>query len=87
MRKVSYPMTDCPVALKNYVAPIGWSESHGVEACYHDVFLYSVFQPIFSPSHKRVVGFEALIRGTRLELSGHLVSPMEIYGMCVPPSR
>ncbi len=41
-----------------------------------DYLLSSAFQPIFSPSHQRLVGFEALLRAKR---DGESVSPAEVF--------
>lgn len=40
--------------------------------------IQSVFQPIFSMGHRRVVGFEALVRGR--DLDDELVSPATLFG-------
>ncbi len=44
---------------------------------YKTNFLRSAFQPIFSIAHKRIVGYEALIRGQNRQ--GNNISPFEIF--------
>ncbi|MGD9158053.1 MAG: EAL domain-containing protein [Desulfobacteraceae bacterium] len=44
---------------------------------YKTNFLRSAFQPIFSIAHKRIVGYEALIRGQNRQ--GRNISPFEIF--------
>lgn len=43
----------------------------------HDCSFASAFQPIFSPTHQRLVGYEALMRATR---DDEPVSPADIFG-------
>ncbi|MGM0594855.1 MAG: EAL domain-containing protein [Pseudomonadota bacterium] len=51
-------------------------ETGFTRVAFHDVWLHSHFQPIYSLSHERVIGYEALIRGDR---DGVKVSPWEIF--------
>ncbi|AGK47798.1 EAL domain protein [Burkholderia thailandensis MSMB121] len=44
---------------------------------YHDVTLASAFQPIISITHKRVVGYEALVRAT--DANGAPISPDTLF--------
>ncbi|MBF0358794.1 MAG: EAL domain-containing protein [Magnetococcales bacterium] len=44
---------------------------------YHDFQVSSVFQPIFSPAHSRVIGYEGLIRGRNRQ--GDAISPATIF--------
>jgi EAL domain-containing protein (putative c-di-GMP-specific phosphodiesterase class I) len=44
---------------------------------YKTNFLRSAFQPIFSIAHKRIVGYEALIRGQNSK--GSNISPLELF--------
>ena len=60
-------------ALESFVAP-----GHG------RLRLSSVFQPIFSPAHRRQVGVEGLIRAS--DRHGREVLPLELFGD-VPPSE
>ncbi|MBF0188134.1 MAG: EAL domain-containing protein [Magnetococcales bacterium] len=45
----------------------------------------SAFQPIFSFSHRRVVGFEGLVRGR--DSSGNPLSPADIFGSISTPNE
>lgn len=51
-----------------------------VSARYHDCRLSSAFQPIFSLSHQRVVGYEGLMRGHCA--AGQPISPLELLAGC-----
>jgi EAL domain-containing protein (putative c-di-GMP-specific phosphodiesterase class I) len=55
------------------------SEHNKIVGHFNDLKLSSVFQPIFSIAHKRVVGYEALIRGQ--DKRGMNVSPVEIFSI------
>ncbi|MBF0193275.1 MAG: EAL domain-containing protein [Magnetococcales bacterium] len=46
---------------------------------YRNIELFSAFQPIFSPSHHKVIGYEGLLRG--LDENGKEVSPKTIFKM------
>lgn len=46
-------------------------------AQYHDVALASAFQPVISITHKRVVGYEALVRAT--DANGAPISPDTLF--------
>ncbi|GAB3684881.1 EAL domain-containing protein [Salinisphaera aquimarina] len=48
-----------------------------IRAPFADYALHSVFQPVFSLSHRRTVGFEALIRAT--DAADTPVSPLELF--------
>ncbi|MDE2586229.1 MAG: EAL domain-containing protein, partial [Betaproteobacteria bacterium] len=48
----------------------------GVIGQFGDVALYSHFQPIFSLSHRRIIGHEALMRGRNRQ--GNPVPPLEL---------
>ncbi|MBF0454173.1 MAG: EAL domain-containing protein [Magnetococcales bacterium] len=50
---------------------------------YRDLRLSSAFQPIFSPSHCRVIGYEGLVRGH--DLQGKPVSPKNIFNKSDDP--
>jgi len=47
------------------------------QAVFNDFGLKSVFQPIFSLSHRRPVGYEALIRAA--DTRGETISPLELF--------
>lgn len=49
-----------------------------VAAHHHDLTLTSVFQPIFSLSHMRAVGYEALLRAH--DALDRPVSPLDVFG-------
>lgn len=56
-----------------------WADSRRVDPDrFLDFRLSSVFQPIFSLGHRRVVGFEALVRGTRRSTK-EPASPLELF--------
>jgi len=63
-------------ALKNLVEVSALQDDELTNARYEAFRLHSAFQPIYSLSHERVIGYEALIRGTR---EGQGVSPWEIF--------
>jgi EAL domain-containing protein (putative c-di-GMP-specific phosphodiesterase class I) len=50
-----------------------------VTGCYKTNQLHSAFQPIYSLAHKRIIGYEALIRGKNPQ--GNNISPLEIFSM------
>jgi len=52
-------------------------EGDGLVGRFHSNVLSSAFQPIFSIAHKRIVGYEALLRGRNPQ--GTPVSPPEIF--------
>lgn len=62
-------------ALKNLVDSAKISEEELTTAHLDSLKLHSALQPIYSLSHERVIGYEALIRGTR---EGLPVTPWEI---------
>lgn len=62
-------------ALKSLLHTSGLRDGELTTARIDDLTLFSAFQPIYSLSHERVVGYEALIRGER---HGESVPPWEI---------
>lgn len=54
-------------ALKNVICDAALEEGTYTTARFRDFNLSSAFQPIYSLSHERIVGYEALIRGVRNE--------------------
>lgn len=63
-------------ALKRLAEEAALADAELTHARYREFLLHSAFQPIYSLSHERVVGYEALIRGQR---EGLAVSPWEIF--------
>lgn len=49
----------------------------GFEACFNDINLHSNFQPIYSLSHRKPIGYEALLRGRDAE--NQSISRLEIF--------
>ena len=62
-------------ALKSLISASGLQDEALTTARHGDVTLSSAFQPIYSLTHERVIGYEALIRGER---NGETVAPWEI---------
>lgn len=63
-------------ALKSLVNQSDLREEGLTHAHFGEFKLHSAFQPIYSLSHERVIGYEALIRGNR---AGQSVTPWEIF--------
>jgi EAL domain-containing protein (putative c-di-GMP-specific phosphodiesterase class I) len=63
------------IAVKEHVSHI----NNEVTGYYKTNLLRSAFQPIYSLAHKRMVGYEALIRGK--DPQSNNVSPLEIFSM------
>ncbi|MBF0380744.1 MAG: EAL domain-containing protein [Magnetococcales bacterium] len=52
---------------------------------YRDLKISSVFQPIFSPSHHKVIGYEGLLRG--IDKNGNAITPNKIFAMPDSPQE
>lgn len=63
-------------ALKQLVTECDVHEDELSRARFNGFLLHSHFQPIYSLSHERIIGYEALIRGTR---DNEKASPWEIF--------
>lgn len=68
--------SDQTCALRNLVQSSDVRDEQLTRASFNDFRMHSVFQPIYSLSHERVIGYEALIRGDR---DDHVASPWEIF--------
>ncbi len=61
-------------------APGFYKGSHSID--FHGYRLYTAFQPVYSFSHRRKVGLEALVRG--VDSSGKAVPPWKLFGSAQP---
>lgn len=68
---------DSGPSIRDY-EPILRKSDEGNQSQYRDLQLYSAFQPIFSPSHGRVVGYEGLLRAK--DTRGRNVCPSDLFG-------
>ena len=64
--------TDCmkealPVYSTDIVSQAAYREEERTYGTFLDLRLSSVFQPIFSLAHKRIVGYEALVRAENIQ--------------------
>jgi len=60
-----------------YIQQMIFKKGPAFSGFFNQNFINSAFQPIFSPAHKRIVGYESLVRAKDSE--GRPVSPAELF--------